>query len=43
MLEIKAAETKFGNFREEMTAFRGDLKEYYTFFVSQCENIISTI
>ena len=43
MLEIQTAEAKFGNFREEMTAFRGDLKEYYSFFVKQCENIISSI
>ena len=43
MDEIATAEKKFETFREEMSAFRGDLKEYYSFFVGQCENIINTI
>ena len=43
MVEIGTAEKKFTTFKEEMTAFRGDLKDYYSFFVVQCENIINTI
>ena len=41
--EIKEAEDKFKNFREEIGAFRGDLKEYYAFFVNQCESITNII
>lgn len=40
MSDIAAAEQKFINFREELNAFRGDLKEYYGFFVQQCELIL---
>ncbi len=40
MGEIAAAEQKFYNYREELNTFRGDLKEYYGFFVQQCDLIL---
>ena len=43
MEEIATAEQKFLAFREEMGNQRNDLKDYYAFFVNQCENIIKTI
>jgi len=42
-MEIESTEKKFLNFREELTVFRGDLKEYYGFFVSQCESILKCV
>ena len=40
MGDIKAAETKFATFREEMVVFKESLNEYYSFFVARCEEII---
>ena len=40
MGDIKAAETKFMTFREEMVVFKASLDEYYAFFVARCEEII---
>ena len=43
MTDISTAEKKFAGFREEMNLFRADLKEYYGFFVQQCDLILSTV
>ena len=43
MVEIREADKRFLHFREEMTLFRNDLKEYYGFFVEQCEKIMKAI
>ena len=43
MAEIQRADNKFKDFREELVQFRGDLKEYYAFFVQQVEQIVKHI
>lgn len=43
MVEIQVSERKFMSFRDELSVFREDLKEYYGFFVKQCEKIMVKI
>jgi len=43
MSEVTLADNKFKTFREELVAFRGDLKDYYAFFVAQVESIVKHI
>ena len=43
MTEVTLADNKFKSFREELVQFRGDLKDYYAFFVAQVESIAKHI
>lgn len=43
MQQITVADKRFDGFREEMSMFRLDLKEYYGYFVTQCAEIVTII